>query len=249
MTATTAEPLRIDGLVNIRDLGGLGTGDGRAIGPRRVIRSDNPRGLTHQGQDELATVVAPRLVIDLRMSEEVAGQPYLLTTSDARVVNLPMVPQSGVTQAQIDGGAAGSLLEDYLLQLDVNASSITRALRLASDPANRPTLVHCTAGKDRTGIVVALLLDILGVDHETIVADYHVTAANMAPILERIRAAQVYQDNGLATAPEWIFAAEQATMRGFLLALTEQHGGAEQYALAHGMTAAEIHDLRQGVLD
>ncbi len=63
-------------------------------------------------------------------------------------------------------------------------------------------------------------------------ADYHVTSGNMAPILERIRSAQVFQDNGLAAAPMWIFESHPETMRDFLARMTERYGSAEQWALA-----------------
>ena len=162
--------------MNARDLGGLRTRDGRIVRSRQVIRSDNPKGMTDKGQEDLSEVVAPALIVDLRMVLEVAREGYTIGHDPARVVNLPMLPQSGVTQEQIDAGAADNLVEDYLRQIDVNAGSIVEALRLIADPANRPVVVHCTAGKDRTGIVVAMLLDILGVDHEVIVADYHVTS-------------------------------------------------------------------------
>ena len=120
---------------------------------------------------------------------------------------------------------------------------------LVAEPGNRPLVVHCTAGKDRTGIVVALLLDLLDVDHEVIVADYHVTAANMAVVLERIRAAQVFQDNGLAAAPDWIFAADADTMRTFLANFTAEHGRARDWALARGLSEAQIDAIRTGLLD
>ncbi len=163
VTDSRAEELRIDGLVNVRDLGGLRTHDGRTVRSRQVIRSDNPKGLTDQGQADLAEVVAPALIVDLRMVLEVAREGYTIGHDPARVVNLPMLPQSGVNQEQIDAGAADNLVEDYMRQIDVNAASVVEALRLIADPANRPVVVHCTAGKDRTGIVVAMLLDILGV--------------------------------------------------------------------------------------
>ena len=248
MTTSRAEELRIDGLVNVRDLGGLHTKDGRTVRSRQVIRSDNPKGMTDKGQEDLAETVAPALVVDLRMVLEVEREGYTIGHDPARVVNLPMLPQSGVTPEQIEAGAADNLVEDYARQIEVNAAPIIEALRLIADPGNRPVVVHCTAGKDRTGLVVAMLLDILGVEHEVIVADYHVTTANMAPILERIRGAQVFKENGLASAPDWIFESEPETMRAFLARMTQAYGGAEQWALAKGLTAAEIAQLRATLL-
>ncbi len=248
MTGSSAEQLAIDGLVNARDLGGLRTSDGHVVRSRQVIRSDNPRSLTAQGQAALAQDVAPLLVVDLRMTAEVDREGYAIDHGPTRVVNLPMLPQSGVNQEQIDAGAADNLVEDYARQIEVNAGSIVEALRLIADPANRPVVIHCTAGKDRTGIVVALLLGILGVDGETIVADYHVTTANMAPILERIRNAQLYQDNGLATAPTWIFESHPETMRAFLIAMEERYGSAEGWALDKGLSPEEVTRLRETLL-
>ena len=93
-----------------------------------------------------------------------------------------------------------------------------------------------------------MLLDILGVDHEVIVADYHVTSANMGPILERIRSAQVFKENGLAAAPDWIFESAPETMREFLARMTERYGSAEQWALASGLSAGDIARLRDTLL-
>ena len=244
-----AEELRIDGLVNVRDLGGLHTTDGRVVRPRQVIRCDNPKSLTDQGQRDLADIVAPALVLDLRIELEVHREGYSILHDPVQVLNLPMTPQSGVNQEQIDAGAAGNLVEDYLRQIDVNAPSIIEALRLIADPSNRPVVVHCTAGKDRTGIVVAMLLAIIGVSDDDIVADYHATAANMAPILERIRAAQVFQDNGLAQAPSWIFESEPQTMIDFLDRMKATYGGAEDWARAKGLSGDDIVRLRETLLD
>ena len=98
MTTSKAEPLTIDGLANVRDLGGLTTQDGRRVRSRQVIRSDSPLGMTEQGQTDLSAVVAPGLVIDLRTSLEVEHEGYLIGHVPSRVINLPMNPQSGMTR-------------------------------------------------------------------------------------------------------------------------------------------------------
>ncbi|MCX8528393.1 MAG: tyrosine-protein phosphatase [Candidatus Nanopelagicales bacterium] len=249
MTTSSAEPLHIDGLANIRDLGGLRTADGRVIRSRQVVRSDNPKSLTEQGHVDLLEVLSPRTVIDLRMDMEVERESYTLQGESTSVITLPMTPQSGVTQEQIDAGMADNLAEDYRRQIEANAPSIIGALNLVADPAARPVVIHCTAGKDRTGIVIALLLALLGVEYDAIVADYHVTAANMGPIYERIRAAQVFQDNGLASAPTWIFEAHPETMREFLQHLSDHYGGAEAYVLAKGMDPDTVQRLRAELLE
>jgi protein-tyrosine phosphatase len=238
----------VDGLVNIRDLGGIPTADGRLVRARQVIRSDNPRGMTSQGQADLSGLVAPALIVDLRVQIEVQREGYEIAHDPARIVNLPMVPQSAIGQADIVAGLADNLVDDYLLQLEANADAIVGALRLIADPDNRPVVVHCTAGKDRTGIVVAMLLSILGVEREVIVEDYHLTSRNTATILERVRSAPVFQENGLATAPEWIFASEPETMRTFLEHMADRYGSAEQWALDHGLAAVEIEQLRATLL-
>lgn len=245
---TSARALEIDGLANVRDLGGLRTRTGRAVRAGEVVRSDNLRSLTEMGHEHLDEIVSPRTVVDLRMVQEVAGDGYALRNASVAVLNLPMTPQAGVTRDQIDSGMAASLSEDYRRQIEVNAESIIAALETIGDPSARPIVIHCTAGKDRTGIITALLLALLEVEHEAIVADYAATAANMGPIIERVRAAQVYQDNGLASAPMWIFEADPQTMRDFLAHLADEYGGAEAYVIAKGMDPDSVERLRRDLL-
>ena len=238
----------IDGLHNARDLGGHSAKDGRTVRSRQVIRSDNLIGLTDQGEADLIRLVGPRTVVDLRMVSETDALGYELSDAGVSILKRPMTPQSGATPEQLAAGGADNLVDDYLRQVEVNADSIIATLELIAEPANRPVIIHCTAGKDRTGIVVAILLSILGVADEDIVADYHVTTINMAPIVDRIRAASVYRDNGLAAAPQWIFDSEPETMRAFLAELQVRYGSAEAWAIAKGLPPETVVALRDSLL-
>lgn len=240
--------LSIDGLVNIRDVGGLVTRDGHVVRHGRLIRSDNPRSLTEIGAGQLLAEIAPRTVIDLRVPIEVTREGYDLGEG-VRLVNCPMTPQSGVNQAQLDAGMCDNLIDDYMRQIDVNGHFVAEALSLIADTDNLPVVIHCTAGKDRTGITTAMLLEILGVSHEHIAADYHVTTKNMAPVVERIRSAPVFKENGLAYAPDWIFASDPETMLGFLVRMTDTYGSAEDWARGQGMTDAQFDALRTNLLE
>jgi protein-tyrosine phosphatase len=242
-----AAELSVDGLVNIRDLGGMVTQSGRTVRSGRVIRSDNPKALTDGGRQQLLEQVEPGYVVDLRMALEFRREGYDLGPA-VTVVNCPMTPQSGVNQEQIDAGMCDNLIDDYMQQIAVNGQYVAQALAVIANAEGQPVVVHCTAGKDRTGIVIAMLLDILGVSHEHIVADYHVTTKNMAPIIEGIRNAPVFKENGLAAAPDWIFASDPETMAGFLERMTETYGSAEAWALGAGLTPEQIEGLRTSLL-
>ena len=239
--------LSVSGLVNIRDLGGLVSEDGRVVRSGLVFRSDNPKALTEAGRHEFREAVNPSVVIDLRIPLEYRREGYDLG-DHVEVINCPMTPQSGINQEQIDAGMCDNLVDDYLRQIDVNSAYVAQALSLIADRENLPVVIHCTAGKDRTGIVVAMLLDILGVPHEDITADYHLTTRNMAPVVERIRNAPVFKENGLADAPDWIFASNPETMQGFLTEMTRIYGGAEEWALQRGLSAEQISALRATLL-
>ena len=249
MSVKRERELSIDGMANVRDLGGLPTRDGRRVKSGVVVRSDNPKGMTEQGHIDLMAVVGPRTVIDLRIEVEVEHDGYALKDDSVTVVNFPMLPLSGVTQEQIDAGAFDNLIDDYMGQIEINGDSVLSALRMIASSDQHPVVYHCTAGKDRTGIVTAMLLDILGVEHETIAADYHLTTENMKPIIERIRNAPVYKENGLANAPDWIFSSDPETMLAFLERMTEKYGSAEGWALQRGLTQSEIDAIREHLLE
>ena len=248
-----SEPFALHGTANTRDLGGVCTADGRQVKPRQVLRSDS---LTELDADDLTALVdglGLAQIIDLRAEGEATRDGRgPLAGGTVRYVNLPL---GGISEARLKATAElgeGDLALHYVGYLENGAANIVAAVRLLAEGA-LPVVVHCSAGKDRTGIVVAMVLDALGVPHEAIIADYAATAQNMPRVVERLRRSPSVQGrvgpNQEATMiPAWVLGAEPQTMRRFLRYLGE-NGGAAQWMLQHGLSTADLDHLRSNLLD
>jgi len=158
-----------DGCVNVRDLGGLPLEGGGETRFGVVVRADSLAGLTSRGWQALQDY-GVRSAIDLRGDHELeatAERPIPVT-------RIPITPLSG------PGWEWPSMLEAYLAVLETFRAQFTAAVDAlaAADP---PVLLHCQGGRDRTGLVVALLLAAAGVDAETIAADHALSDESWAP--------------------------------------------------------------------
>ncbi|MQY25319.1 tyrosine-protein phosphatase [Nocardia aurantia] len=240
------------GMVNARDLGGLRTTDGRQVRPRRVVRADSPTELDPAGLEHLVDHFGLRTVLDLRNVEEVSvdgcGE---LRDRVARYRNLPV---HGPDRQRLDLTSVspdGSMLHRYIGYLAESPDTIVAALTELADPGGLPALVHCAAGKDRTGVVVALLLGVIGVSEEEIIADYAETAANVDLLRARVGRARTAHARGTAVAelPDWVFAAEATTMRRFLEHMSAQHGGVVAWTTAAGLEPAVQQRLSEILLE
>ena len=258
----TAEPLWIplDGAANARDLGGLAA-DGGMIGRGRLLRSDNLQGLTEQDVRLLVDEIGLRTVIDLRTTVEVDKEgPGPLTRLPAvEIRHLSLFPESGgmtdvdadaLLPWQEDGRPRASTLPDpgdravgfYLAYLEDRPDSVVAALRsVGSSPG--ASLVHCAAGKDRTGVVIAFALAVVGVPREEIVADYAATADRLPDLLARLRRSDTYRDD-LNSRPDDSHRPRARTMERFLDYLDEHAGGPLGWLTAAGFTAEDVTRLR-----
>ncbi len=161
-----AEPGRwviLDGANNTRDLGGYRTQDGRRVRWKTVYRSGTLSGLTPSG-GEAFRKLGVRRVIDFRHRLAASS----LFGGDASSV----FRTARVTVLAIHAVKGDSTTSAYVLSVRQDSDSYRQAFELLADPANRPLLFHCLAGKDRTGTMAALLLTLLGVDHESVMKDY-----------------------------------------------------------------------------
>jgi hypothetical protein len=249
----------LSGSFNFRDLGGYRGLDGRTTRWGRLFRSDALHELTPDDVDRLRDM-GLRTVVDLRTERELARSGRgPLGPEPVAFHHLAVVRE----EARGDGGAAGSadgeavaapappgddLSERYLWYLDVGMDSLVRALTLLGGADHYPLVFHCAAGKDRTGVLAALVLEIVGVDREVIVADYVLTAERIRFIVDRWRADPAFAER-MATVPPSRFGVEASTMEGFLDALSSRYGGARAWAVDAGVPAEALDRMIDLVLE
>ena len=238
----------VDGALNVRDLGGLTTTDGRQVLPGRVLRADSLSHLTEAGVATLLDEIGVRLIVDLRRQEEISFEGRgLLANHPVPYTNLTLRATGQLRQDVAPDVTGVDLAAIYELYLEHSSESLVRALTALADPSNLPAVVHCTVGKDRTGVLVAVLLDALGVEHEQIIADYAETARNMEAVLGRLRQSELFREIDLDRLPPELFSAEPDTMRRFLDQFTARDGGPAQWLRAHGLDDRVVEGLK-GVL-
>jgi protein-tyrosine phosphatase len=244
----TRSSFDLEGAYNFRDLGGLPTDDGRRTRRGVVFRSDTLNELTEADAGLACETLGISCVIDLRTPEEVAAEGRgPLVDCGVSYVNLPVY----VPVFEHDGGDAwpgGELLVSrYFGYLELSADNVVAALDVLSRSATSPTVFHCTSGKDRTGVVAALLLRLLGVTEEAVVEDYSGSASSVPRLLERLARSPHYQMDPVL--PREIYQAERSTMRVFLAELETRFGGAAAWAQARGLTPETILRLERSLLE
>jgi protein-tyrosine phosphatase len=136
----------------------------------------------------------------------------------------------------------------YGEMLDAGHDAVCETLAILTDPDAYPAMVHCTAGKDRTGILSAIVLGIVGVPDESIIADYALSGPAMARFIEHLHRTHPDAQEQLVRIAPAMIAAEPATMRGFVNGVTERYGSFSGYATEMGMASVVPH-LRHNLLD
>jgi protein tyrosine/serine phosphatase len=235
----------LDGAFNFRDLGGLPAVDGRRVRRGVLYRSDTLQALSEGDVDRLVRELGIGLVVDLRGGLEATEQGRgPLAAGTTCYLNAPL-PEAPAT----DEPAERQTLQFYLANLAAAASPLPTLLQLLSSVAGRvPTVLHCAAGKDRTGLVTALVLRLIGVEEDAVVGDYLRTEENMARIVDRFLGWPRYRDH-MQRVPAEVYRADESTIRGFLRELDARYGGPAGWAAARGVDEHVIHRLTRGLLE
>ena len=232
---------------NVRDLGGLPTTDGRSVRRGRVFRADGVNRL--DGDDlEVARALGLRTVIDLRTVGEVEHRGrFPVDRLPVTWHHLPVLEGMWSDQElAVTTGAVDFLRDRYLEMLDEGRVSIARSVELVADEA--PVLFHCAAGKDRTGVVAAVLLGLLGVAPEVIADDYHLSAAAMVAFTDWIMLEFPDALDAMSSQPPEYLEAPAEAMLAFLDEVDARYGSVESLARELGVTDAVIARLRSSLL-
>lgn len=239
--------LVLEGCVNFRDLGGYATRDGREIGWRRLFRADGLNRLTEADRGVLVGL-GLSTVIDLRTVDEAEQRGrFPVDEVPVRYVDLPLTDVLPSPEDLPDWGEASYVASRYGRMVEEGGPVLTRAIEVLASADSLPAVVHCSAGKDRTGVLSALVLAFLDVPDETIVEDYALSAAAMDRLLERFK--QEYPDSVEEVeryAPAILHVVPE-TMEEFLETIRASYGSYEALAASLGVTDSVVR-LRERLL-
>jgi len=253
--------LELEGAVNVRDVGGLPTVDGRTTRTGVLVRADNLQDLTSADVERLLGERGVRAVLDLRTSGEVHLEGAGPLVGKVEHHHLPLIPEEPgeSDDSEVDraveaaipswrdrsdrrGERQTDMTGYYLGYVEDAPENIATALRLIADPASGTALVHCAAGKDRTGTVVALALSLAGVRREAVVADYAASAQRIDRVLARLQASPTYgPDTRDATVDDVM--PEPGSMERFLDEVDRRYGGPHGLAMAIGVDEETVARL------
>jgi protein tyrosine/serine phosphatase len=232
-----------EGCFNARDVGGYPTADGRRVRWGALLRSDLICRLTARGREQLLDA-GVSAIVDLRSEHELAAEPGPYATNTAHgsmplYLNTPLLDYDDQeTMARL--AATRTFGEDYCVMVDGFRRRFAAAVAAIANAPEGGVLVHCHAGKDRTGIVVALVLSLIGVPKETIVEDYAVSADRLWPLWEE------QQRRAIPGLPPL---SPPEAMAELLDYLERAHGGAEAYLRSGGLTDDDVARLRARLID
>jgi protein-tyrosine phosphatase len=236
----------LDGADNMRDLGGLEVTGGGRTRFDRLLRSGTLQDLTADDVSRLVKDMGVHTVLDLRLPDEAEREGSAL--ADIPVVRYLSLPLSSAGRIRADAVADAAeidIVAHYVALLEGSSENIVTAARVFTDEVNLPAVFHCAAGKDRTGVLAAVVLDAVGVGSAAIVADYALTQQRMRQISERLLRLETYREmRALSKGIKGAGTADEASMAAFLDQLHGQYGSGAGYLTAHGMDSSELAALR-----
>ncbi|MDP9183764.1 MAG: tyrosine-protein phosphatase [Actinomycetota bacterium] len=246
--------IELAGAVNVRDLGGLPTVDGRLTRTGVLLRADSLQDLTSTDIEELRRR-GLGTVLDLRTSAEVEILgPGPLRDTPVKHVHLDLIPHGfegrSVLERTIPDETAPEHAVDHLYFDYVRDApdAVATALRTIADPGSGVVLVHCAAGKDRTGVLVALALSLVGVRRDAVVEDYARTDERIEAIVGRLLSSPLYSEHAGGRSLD-SFRPHVWNMERFLDRIDREYGGVHGLAMSIGIDEETVARMSRRLLD
>lgn len=242
-----ARSVALQGALNFRDLGGLPVDGGGIVRRGRLYRAGGLHGVTAADARALAAR-GVRRVWDLRSEKEVAGHGTgLFSGVMAQHCAVPLVRQSLDPFDAVKSWKVEDFSSRYEVMLEEGAATICRVLTASAEPGAPPAVVHCSIGKDRTGVLSAVLLRMLGVPLNEIVADYALSEGCLVSIMEPIRL--VLREKGLGEdAIEYVSTSPASRMEHLLGRIDDRWGSVEGYLAWAGLPEGASAGLRRTLI-
>jgi len=245
--------IHFESVLNFRDLGGYRTHDGRTVAWRRLFRSAALHKMNESDIAKLNRDISPRAVIDLRSPRAPDQNPeiVLLNEIGSRYYSIPFRPDTlayvkDEVSAHANATNMGAIYLDRISDKPFG-ERLVDALEIIAERANHPLVFHCSAGKDRTGVLAAMVLTAVGIVNEEVVEDY----TRSAPFMIDIRAhmsSDPETAQGVKALPNFQWEASAESMTAFLSLLAQKYGSADGYLKAHGARPSLVDRLKAALL-
>lgn len=226
---TRPRHIHLHGCFNFRDVGGYRVGRGGSVRWGRLYRSGGPLGLSASDEQTIASL-GLATVLDLRTTQEVETRGgFGPVAPGATVLHLPMTDLLPPDDQLARWGDPRFVAEQYRTMLEEAAPMLCEGLAVLTDPSAYPALVHCSAGKDRTGMFVAVVLGLLGVSRADIVYDYGLSREGMRRLIDWLSENVPDQRLALSRYTPAVLAADPASMTALIDAMTADFGSFAGY--------------------
>ena len=238
-----------EGCFNFRDIGGYLNQDGRRVKKGLYFRAGRQDRMTNKDLAQLSDLNISTQ-IDLRKKEEVLDQGRgPLEDMGAKYINISVIPEGGSEKLNKLVGDTGISGKRYLGYLEFGPTSWLRLFGILAEEENLPVLLHCTAGKDRTGVSTAFLLSVLGVSRDIIEADYLLTNLDTERQADFIESTVGYPEGYNREKMISIAGVPKDAMKDFLDGVESKWGSVIEYLEKIGVTQEQMDQVRLNFLE
>ncbi len=238
---------KLESTPNFRDLGGYSSSFGGHVKEEALYRSNS---LAMLSEDDIKLILEKgiRTVIDLRTDFEIhRGQSRLSGVEGVGYYKISLIDNvHSQDHKTFEKNMPKSMGELYKNLLDNSSQSIVNVFEIILENSDNAVVFNCTAGKDRTGVIAALILDLLRVGREDIVEDYTITEKLMEPVVAKVK--EDYNRATGKTMPDYLFESKQESIEEFLDHLYDNYTNAQEYLIKNGFGKEKIEKFKKTYL-